>query len=312
MRRQAGLLLGGMLVVTAAVQAGEKAPDGMVLIPAGMFVMGSDKVDRENMALEYGSTKPWYEDEHPKRNVRLPAFYIDRFEVTSAQFRDFVIDKNYWVPQEWSKNGYLLDRNLLAYGTVERLRGLATEVYQLDMDTSQMDKEALIEAIDAKRAELDQLPVTGVTWEFARDYCAWAGKRLPSEAEWEKAARGTEAREFPWGFEWDNSRLNISEGSNWDHGTAPIGSYPAGVSPYGVHDMAGNVMEWVEDWYQPYPGSKAEHDDFGDKNKVVRGGGWGGLGHYVISHFYRTAYRFYLDPKMTYVDLGFRCAKSVE
>jgi formylglycine-generating enzyme required for sulfatase activity len=90
----------------------------------------------------------------------------------------------------------------------------------------------------------------------------------------------------------------------------PVGSFEAGKSFYGVYDMAGNVMEWVADWYQPYPGNRYRSDDFGEKYKVVRGGGWGGLGHYVISHFYRAAYRFYLTPDARYEDLGFRCAKD--
>lgn len=307
------LVAGAVLAVTVvSAQAADRGPEGMVLIPAGNFMMGSNKADTEDKAQEFGTTKPWYEDEHPKRLVKLPAYWIDRDEVTNAQFRDFVIEKNYWIPKGWEGNGYLLNREILAIATLEKLRYLAAEVYRLDMDTRAMDKEALLTAIEEHQRQLDPLPVSGVNWQSAYDYCAWKGRRLPSEAEWEKAARGEQALEYPWGNDWDEERLNAGGGDRWEHHVAPVGSYPGGRSPYGVEDMAGNVMEWVQDWYGPYPGTKVTNDAMGEKYKVARGGGWGGVGHYVISHFYRAAYRFYLAPDATFVDLGFRCAKSID
>ncbi len=298
------------LLLPAVATATDTVPEEMVLIPAGNFVMGSNGQDSEGRAAEFGSMKPWYLDEHPKRLVNLPAFLIDRYEVVNRDYREFLIAKNYWVPHSLADNGYLIRRDLLEIADVERLRRLAAQTYRLDMDTREMDKAALIEAIERYKAQFDLLPVTGVPRQHAEDYCAWRGKRLPSEAEWEKAARGEQGLEYPWGNEWDASRLNINSGEGWPHGVAPVGSYPDGQSPYGVHDMAGNVMEWVAGEYRPYPGSDYSSDDFERQDGVVRGGGWGGLGHYVISHFYRTAYRFNLNPKAVFVDLGFRCARA--
>ncbi len=299
-----------IVVVMASISSVVAAPKEMVVIPAGPFVMGSNLKDTEGKAQEFGSSKPWYQDEAPQRSVTVPAFWIDRFEVTNSQFRDFVVANNYWIPQGWKENGYLLSRNVLTFADLPTLRRLATTTFKLDIDVSTMEYEPLLEALVVHQAQFDRLPVTGVTWTQARDYCKNRGKRLPTEIEWEKAARGSKGNEYPWGNQWDQSRLNDGSGAGWPQGVAPVGSYPKGVSPYGVEDMAGNVMEWVDDWYQPYPGSQYKSDDFGEKMKVVRGGGWGGLGHYVINHFYRTAYRFNLRPEYTFIDLGFRCAQS--
>lgn len=301
------ILMTAILSVTVNAAVAE-----MVMIPAGPFTMGSDIKPDDGKAKEYGSTKPWYLDEAPRRTVHLPAYEIDTFEVTNRDYRDFVMQHNYWIPNGWKENGYLLQREVLMYADLERLRKLATDTFNLDLDVTEMTYDPLLEALIAHQAHFDNLPVTSVTWFAARDYCKAQGKRLPSESEWEKAARGKGATEYPWGNDWDEMRLNIGTGDGWEEGVAPIGSYPKGVSSFGVHDMAGNVMEWTADWYQAYPGSDYESDDFGETVRVVRGGGWGGLGHYVISHFYRTAYRFYLRPEYTFVDLGFRCAKSID
>lgn len=299
-----------IVLALASANGVAAVPKEMVAIPAGPFVMGSNLKDNDGQAQEFGSTKPWYQDESPQRSINVAQFWIDKFEVTNSQFRDFVIANNYWIPQGWKENGYLLSRDVLGFADLPTLRRLATTTFKLDVDGSKMEYEPLLEALVAHQAQFDTLPVTGVTWTQAHDYCKTQGKRLPTEVEWEKAARGDKGNEYPWGNQWDESRLNDGSGAGWEHGVAPVGSYPKGASPYGVQDMAGNVMEWVDDWYQPYLGSQYKSDSFGEKMKVVRGGGWGGMGHYVISHFYRTAYRFNLKPDYTFIDLGFRCAQS--
>ena len=304
------------LVFTAAVAvAADKTspawePSDMAVVPAGDFLQGSDTVDDGKNFSGYGVKKALYVDEHPKHRVHLDAFMIDRYEVSNAKYRDFVIAANYWVPQDWRANGYLLTRKILEIANLETLRRLAAETFRLDVDTRTLDREQLLDAIEKHQKEYDDLPIVDVSWHDAQHYCQWAGKRLPTESEWEKAARGTDGREFPWGNEWDIHRLNAGGTPDRDPGVMPVGSFPDGRSPYGVYDMAGNVMEWVDDWYQAYAGNDAPSKDYGKTNKVVRGGGWGGVGHYAISYFYRTSYRFYIGPDSRFNDLGFRCARE--
>jgi formylglycine-generating enzyme required for sulfatase activity len=239
-------------------------PNGMVLVPAGAFVMGSDKTDTEGRAKEFGSMKPWYLDEHPAHQVTLPDYFIDTYEVSNRAYGLFLHATGNQVPSSWNPD-MLSDAN--------------------------GDK-----------------PVTGTNWFEADQFCTWLGKRLPTEAEWEKAARGPNGLEYPWGPEFDAMKGNT--GATRLGGVMPGGHFPEGASPYGVNDLVGNVWEWTASWYQPYPGSDYNNDDFGDKYRVIRGGGWGGIGHYTLDHFYRGAYRFYIDPSIGFNDAGFRCAKS--
>ena len=221
-----------------------------VLVPAGEFIMGSDK----------GSP-----DELPVHLVTLDAFYIDKFEVTVRQYRACVeagICEEPTIASLCNWDGGLPDTN----------------------------------------------PINCMTWEAAKAYCEWAGQRLPTEAEWEKAARGTDRRTYPWGEDLDRQHANYREGSG--RSTDPVGSYEEGVSPYGAYDMAGNVWEWVADWYAEdyYSKSPRENPPGPERgeHRILRGGSWWFEAPYV-----RSARRQPYLPLVTDIDIGFRCARNL-
>lgn len=202
------------------------------------------------------------DDEKPAHTVTLEAFEMDMFEVTNAEFAKFVEETDWQTEAE--KAG-----------------------------------EAGWRAYAEGR---DNYPVVKVTWNDANAYCQWAGKRLPTEAEWEKAARGTDGRMYPWGNEWDPDKANVKESGF--RGTVAVGSFGEGASPYGVFDMAGNVWEWTADWYQAYPGNSVPDQDYGEKYRVTRGGGW-----YQEADKVTTSNRSTTTPNAANDDLGFRCAR---
>ena len=204
-------------------------------------------------------------EDAPAHEVDLSAFEIDKFEVTNTDFATFVETTGYVTDAE--KGGKKSWRDSYSEGK-------------------------------------ENHPVVRVTWNDAAAYCAWLGKRLPTEAEWEKAARGPEGLRFPWGNEWDASKANVK--ATGLRGTAVVGSFGAGASPYGVEDMVGNVGEWTADWYRPYPGNTTGDAYYGEKCRVTRGGGW-----FDNEPQATTFTRNCADPDKTAIDeLGFRCARS--
>ena len=233
-------------------QRGIVPPDGMILIPAGEFLMGSDDA---------------LPDARPQHRVYVSGFWLDKHEVTNRQYRQCAEGGGCAVPKDRS-------------------------VYD-----------------DATRAEH---PVTNVTWNQARGYCRWLGKRLPTEAEWEKAARGTDGRLYPWGNNDDVLRVRVGgiEQKTVKNGTEPVGSIDFAVSPYGVSDLVLNVSEWVNDWYaEDFYRSSPARDPQGPVRgsfRVLRGG--------EVSDRpleLRASFRGWDDMTYWGPSLGFRCAEDL-
>ena len=158
--------------------------------------------------------------------------------------------------------------------------------------------------MDNDRFNQDHQPVVGITWQEAADYCATMGKRLPTEMEWEKAARGTDGRFYPWGNEPDETQANIRGKKDGYRYSAPVGQTKFGASPFGIRDMAGNVWEWTADWYQPYPGNIHPNDFYGKQFRVIKGGSW-----FSNLDLARIPVRGKSLPDRRNNFLGFRCAK---
>jgi formylglycine-generating enzyme required for sulfatase activity len=250
---------------TAMTQGAEKADDGaeMVLVPAGPFTMGSAAQALDEDAAE-----------KPVQEVVLPAFYIDKYEVTSARYARFL-------------------------NAVKRVKDDAGHEYLGAERYLQLEPAG---ADWRPKKEMGQYPMGNVTWHGAAAYALWAGKRLPTEAEWEKAARGADGRKFPWGDAMDLTKFRLGIDR-----LRPVGQVPAGVSPYGCLNMADNVWEWTSSLFKPYPYQAADGREGPQApgRRVARGGSWSGEPY--IAH---AAYRFHPEPTFAHYYLGFRCARS--
>lgn len=226
----------------------------LIVIPGGEFVMGSSAADSELTLQECNQTEgncqvDWFDGETPVRTVVVPAFSISKYEVTNGQYNSCVAN------------------------------GVCPPIGRIPVEQGIAFSAAFL---------ADQAPVVAVSWDNANRFCRWVGARLPTEEEWEKAARGTDGgRRYPWGQTFEPGRANLSSGA-----PTAVGSYPSGASPYGVMDMAGNVFEWTA-------------TATGDGRYIVRGGAW--------SKFYfrgRVADRgTKLAPNFVNYDIGFRCVQ---
>ncbi len=222
-----------------------------------------------------GSEPYSYSNELPQHSVTLSAYSIGKYEVTRGQYRQFMNATGRAAPAYW---------------------------------------DAVQNWGSGSFTQTDNYPVVGVTYYEAEAFCKWAGGHLPTEAQWERAARwtGSSARVYPWGDVWNNEYCNNYYDSNLAGGgyqkyqTTPVGSYSLYGSPSGCQDMAGNVWEWCQDWYKSYPGSNSPFD-YTNSDRVLRGGSW----NYYADDITRCAYRNYGNPYDYWnYYFGFRLARS--
>jgi formylglycine-generating enzyme required for sulfatase activity len=261
--------------------------DGMVMVyvPAGEFIMGSDADDVlaecQKFRNYYNCDRDLFTDEEPPHQVYLDAYYIDQYEVSNAQ-------------------------------------------YQLCVETGACDPPVNIDSYSRSSyygdSQYGNYPVIYVNWNQAQAYCEWAGATLPTEAQWEKAGRGTDGRKYPWGNSFNGSNANFCDrnctrawaSQDYDDGyedTAPVDAYPGGVSIYGAYNLSGNVEEWVNDWYDSsyYQKSPAEnpHGPSSGSPRVLRGGSW-----YYSVYLLHSSSRNAGNPDDRGFTFGFRCSRD--
>ncbi len=257
--------------------------ENMALIPRGKFKRGStfkEMIRGFDMCYKVDKTCQdwWLKDELPQKKIALDPFWIDIYETTNREYQKFVMDTGHRSPlddtceTERCKAGNLWDRVWFPSG-------------------------------------IGNQPVTQVSWEDADAYCRWKGKRLPTEAEWEKGARGTTGLIYPWGKAHPKGRARFMQKWLGTKTMTDVGHYKSGVSVYGLYDMAGNVWEWVNDWYErKYYEQSPEKNPRGPETgefRVVRGGSWVNYPDTL-----RSAHRRWSRPEARFNDTGFRCAKD--
>lgn len=281
------------------VETQGEVPTGMVRIPGGKIQIGIDSTDIPRYQSLFGINMPGlFDPETPRHNVQLDAFFLDRTPVTNSQFFEFTRRFSHREPSE---------------APAQRDQPWT----EIDLRTRYGEDKNLAHWIDGGvPGGLENHPVTNVTWYDAVAYCQWKGKRLPTEAEWEHAARAGGNPIFPWGdAAADPSRANYSASGLGT--TSPAGSYPP--NGYGLYDMAGNVWEFTADESAPYPSKNAINPVAGGKlfstgidflgvttRRVIRGGSWGGA---PVNLW--VEYRDSHPPDGAKPFVGFRCAESV-
>ncbi|MBN1955426.1 MAG: SUMF1/EgtB/PvdO family nonheme iron enzyme [Anaerolineae bacterium] len=259
----------------------------MVTIPAGPFLMGTRPGEADEL-VRIGLVRDWVEREIPQGEVTLPAYAISRYPITNAEFARFITDGGYENTDYWSEAGWR-HREKERWGQPRYW--------------------------DVARWNDPSQPVVGVSWYEALAYCRWLSAktgreyRLPTEAEWEKAARGRDGRRYPWAGEWDPSRCNNK--TSGPGCTTPVGQYPTGDSVYGVGDMVGQVWEWCSSNYASYPYSADDgrEDLETDAPRILRGGSWWNDNPPGVC---RCAFRFWDSPWYWNFSRGFRCVRGLE
>ncbi len=249
----------------------------LVRVPSGWFLMGSKASDK---------------DERPPRKIFVSGFWIDETEATAERFARFVAQTGYKTTAEKRKWSWTWDSSLRkGKGGWRKMKGA-------DWRRPEGPKSSW--------KTMPTQPVSHVSWPDAEAYCGWAGRRLPTEAEWERAARGGNGRLYPWGKGRDAMRANLKGGKDGFPGVAPVGRFPKGASPFGALDMSGNVWEWVADRYHSRAYKKmAERDPHGPsrgKTRVVRGASWGSPIAWATAHN-----RYHRPPDYRNNKIGFRC-----
>lgn len=284
------LMACGLPLLSWAHESGPNNPleGNMVFIPAGPFVFGTNQTDTSGLNASMGIPKPLYQDAHPEQKPFLKGFYIDRFEVTNRRYQAFLEDlpihPEYKVMIE--KLGYY-------------------------SPPKGWQKTHFPEG-------LDDYPVIWVSWFDAANFCQWADKRLPTEKEWERAARGAKGQAYPWGNTFERDRANLPNKLGSKVALSKVGAFKKGASPEGVEDLIGNVWEWIDGDYAPYPNNTFQFDDFNQGYKVIRGASVSDIGHFpgefyakVLKEFAWAGYRQYANPDQGASDVGFRCVSSI-
>jgi ergothioneine biosynthesis protein EgtB len=261
--------------------------EGMAEVEGGLFWLGYE-----------GDDFAW-DNEKPAHQVFLQDFQIDKALVTNGEYLDFIHDGGYQNFRWWFSEGW---------------ETVKCEHWQAPLYWELHDDEWLIRDFTglhpAKERAAD--PVLHVSYYEASGFAKWAGKRLPTEAEWEKAACYDAERkvkqQFPWGdTEPDSGKANLFENGFWS--VAPVGAFPNGASPYGCQQMIGDVWQWTTSDYVPYPGFKTEFDEYNDKwfvnQKVLRGGSFATPQSHI-----RTTYRNFFHAHERWMTSGFRCARD--